>query len=143
MLFMVLKLNKKTQIAIEYSIIVSFLLIVWATAFTYSAIEAKTEINMKEFDDMIKAIGDAINFVDLQDDGAIYYLNIKIPKNIHDIKIENNKIIFIIHEKGEEFERVIQPKANVAGALYLGVKGENRIKLEKENGVVNINVRFI
>lgn len=134
------KFSKYGQVAMEYIIIISFILVVTVPllyiSYTHSQ-DINELISTNQVDKISKKIVDSAE--------SVYYLGapskttikVYMPKNIEQILIGNNEIVFRMHTKSGTDEIVRYSTVNISGNLKTS-QGLRRIEIQSFGNHVNI-----
>jgi len=130
----------KGQVAMEYVIIISFILVVTVPllfiSYTHSQ-DINELITSNQVDKISKKIIDSAEYVYYIGPSSKTTLKVYMPKNIENISIKNNEIVFSMHTSQGTDEIVRYTSINITGELMIS-QGLRYIEIRSMGNFVNI-----
>ncbi len=128
----------RSQVAIEYLMIIAIILVIATPIIYYSLTEANIEIKKNEIESALNDLKNSADTLYTLGPGSKDYIPISLPDGIESVSISSKEILFKIKIFGGISDVFIQTKANVTGNIPI-IKGIHYIPLEMlESGVVLI-----
>jgi len=131
---------KKGQVAMEYVIIISFILVVTVPllfiSYTHSQ-DINELIASNQVDKISKKIIDSAESVYYLGSPSKTTIKVYMPKNIESITINNNELVFTMHTSQGSDEIVRYTSINITGDLMTS-QGLRHIEIRSMGNLVNI-----
>ena len=128
----------KSQIAVEYMLILGIALLVMIPTFYYAIKETNVNIQLNQANDAVNTLGKAADTVYSIGPGTKKNVWINMPNGVRSYSLTNKEVsikLFVFKGESDVFAKT---KANLTGTLPIS-KGTHRISVEMlESGIVEL-----
>lgn len=128
----------KAQAAMEYVMIIGFLLLIMVPIIGYTLQGQSTIIYINQADDAVNTIANAVDGVYSLGPGTKDYVWVTLPVNVISSSLTNKEVLLVIEIKGKNSDIVTKTKAAMAGTIPAEA-GTYKIGIEAlDSGVVQV-----
>ena len=129
---------ERSQVSMEYVMIIGLLILITIPLFVYSFVEVKRNIQMNYASDAINTIANAADTVYSLGPGSKKYVRVMIPGGVIQTLVNDTEISMILRIYGGESDVFEETKQTVIGSIPAD-EGSHRIAVESlSSGVVRI-----
>jgi len=130
-------MRNQGQIAIEYLILIGFILVALIPLGYYASVRTTNELRGNQARDAVVIIADAADKVSLYGEGSNTNVWVTIPSGISESSIENNQVLVRISIFGSTTDILSPTIANLTGSIPTE-QGRHKVKLTVQNRTVHV-----